>query len=93
MKIVLPAYYETGLKVKYTRDNESAQMIDIIHDNIGNGFVLAYDDALNCIFMKNVFYVPLSNKNTNFASAYKSNEKPAQKKLDKMIDTFLNATT
>ena len=92
-EILLPVYYETGLKVKYARgDDNDAKMIDIIHDHTGNGFVLAYDDMLNQIFMKNVFYVPLEAKNTNFASAYKRNEKSALRKLDKMIDDFLKAT-
>ena len=92
-EMVLPNYYETALKVKYARgDDNDAKMIDIIHDHTGNGFVLAYDDVLNQILMKNVFYVPLEAKNTNFASAYKRSEKAALKKLDKMIDNFLKAT-
>ncbi len=30
---VLPVYYESALKIKYTRDQLSGQMIDIIHDH------------------------------------------------------------
>ena len=40
-KDVLPIYYESSLKIKYTRDAESAQMIDLIHDGLGNSFALA----------------------------------------------------
>lgn len=88
--IVLPAYYETALKIKYTRDDYSAQMIDIIHGNIRDTFPLAYDDKLSTILMKNTFYYGCFEKNKiNFASAYAQNEKSANNALQKIIDTFL----
>lgn len=31
--VVIPAYYDVALKVKYTRDEESAEMLDIIFEN------------------------------------------------------------
>ena len=83
---VLPEYYESSLKIKYTRDNSSAQMIDIIHDNHGNGFALAYSAGLSGIFLANTFNAAIGANSTDFASKYKSLEKPATKLLDKMID-------
>lgn len=88
-KIVLPAYYETGLKVKYSRDDLSSQMIDIIHDNIGGSFALAYSSYCQDIFMKSTFYEPLNAKKTDFVSNYTKKEKGAQKKIDKMMEAFL----
>lgn len=88
---VLPAYYETALKVKYTRDDESAQMIDIIHDNISQGFALAYDTSLGTILMKGTFYASLESNQNKFASLYSKMETASQKKLDKMIETFKEA--
>ncbi len=86
---VIPAYYETALKVKYTRDDEAAQMIDIIHDNVGNMFVLAYDNYINQIFMKNVFYFGNLETGTNkFASSYARSEKSANRTLTKMIEKY-----
>lgn len=86
---VIPAYYETALKVKYTRDDEAAQMIDIIHDNVDNMFVLAYDDYLNAILMKNVFYYGgLEKGKNNFASSYAKAEKSALRKLEKMLASY-----
>ncbi len=38
---VTPAYYETTLKVKYTHDDASAKLIDIIHDNVRTDFIYA----------------------------------------------------
>lgn len=83
---VLPEYYESSLKIKYTRDNTSAQMIDIIHDNHGNGFALAFSNGLSGILLSNTFNAAISANSTDFASKYKSLEKPATKLLEKMIE-------
>ncbi|MBP3292483.1 MAG: hypothetical protein J6N32_01905 [Clostridia bacterium] len=83
---VLPEYYESSLKIKYTRDNTSAQMIDIIHDNHGNGFALAFSNGLSGVLLANTFNAAISANSTDFASKYKSLEKPSNKLLEKMID-------
>ncbi len=88
-KIVLPAYYETGLKVKYSRDDMSSKMIDIIHDNIGGSFALAYSSYCSDIFLKNSFYEPLYAKKRDFVSNYTKREKGAQKRIDTMVENFL----
>lgn len=87
-KIVLPAYYETGLKVKYSRDDMSSKMIDIIHDNIGGSFALAYSSSCSNVFMQASFYTPLIAKKTDFVSNYVKMEKAAQKNVDKMVEAF-----
>ncbi|MGM9624428.1 MAG: hypothetical protein ACI3XM_01850, partial [Eubacteriales bacterium] len=87
-KIVLPAYYETGLKVKYSRDDMSSKMIDIIHDNIGGSFALAYSSSCSNVFMQASFYTPLIAKKTDFVSNYVKLEKAAQKNLDRMVEAF-----
>lgn len=87
--VVLPAYYETALKVKYVRDNVSAQMIDIIHDNISIAFPLAYNNKVNGIFLSKCFSDPLTAKKTDFASAYTAAEPAAIKALQTIIDTFM----
>ena len=89
-KTVLPAYYETGLKIKYSRDDLSSQMIDIIHDTIGGSFALAYSNYCSNIFMYSAFYEPLSAKKTDFVSNYTKREKGAQKSLNKMVNAFLS---
>ncbi len=82
---VLPEYYESSLKIKYTRDNTSAQMIDIIHDNFGNGFALAFSNGLNGILL-GTFSDAISANSTDFVSKYKTKEKPAEKLLEKMVE-------
>lgn len=86
---VLPVYYESSLKMKYTRDDTSAQMIDIIHDNIGNSFPLAYNPSVNSIFLSGTFNednIGVGKK--DFASSYAKREKVAIELLNKIIDDF-----
>ena len=86
-KQILPVYYESTLKVRYTRDQKSAQMIDIIHDHYGNSFALAYSYGLNGIFLRGTFCLPIMNGGGgSFTSAYKSLERSANKILSIMID-------
>ncbi len=39
---VTPIYYEQALKIKYVRDDQSAQMIDMLRDNIATDFAYYY---------------------------------------------------
>ena len=41
-----PTYYETALKEKYTRNEESAEMVDIIRSSITTDFGLIYSEAI-----------------------------------------------
>jgi hypothetical protein len=83
---VLPAYYEQSLKIKYARDDSSAQIIDIIHDNMGNTLVVALEEIIPEI-------LPLFNVsvNKNFTSAYEKAEAKIKEKLDKVIEMFMDA--
>ncbi len=84
---VIPEYYESSLKIKYTRDNTTAQMIDIIHDHFGNGFTLAFSNGLNGILLR-PFDDAINTNSTDFVSKYKTKEKASKKLLEKMIDKF-----
>ncbi|MBO4931817.1 MAG: hypothetical protein J6I42_06500 [Clostridia bacterium] len=85
-KNVLPLYYENSLKVKYTRDNQSAQMIDIIHDGLANSFALAWHQPLNT-FLQSLIHSAAMNKDT-FASKYATTEKALVKMLDRLITNY-----
>ena len=86
---VLPVYYESSLKMKYTRDDTSAKMIDIVHDNIGNSFALAYNTSLNEILTGGIYNTDnIACKKNDFASSYAKREKVALQKLDKIIENF-----
>jgi len=66
LKLVSPTYYEVALKAKYTRDAESAQMIDLIRENITADFVFQYSNYLNNI--AHIFRTQLNSKNQQLAS-------------------------
>ena len=85
-RYVTPAWYETALKVKYSRDDLSSQMIDLIHDSATTHFLYAYNYALNNIGL--VYRDLVTKNNTDYASAIKSKEKAATKLLEKVIAAF-----
>jgi hypothetical protein len=82
---LLPAYYESSLKIKYTRDSMDGQMIDIIHDHYGNGFALAWSAALDGVFLSNTVRDCVFAGLNNFASEYKSVGRTAERKLKNFI--------
>ena len=43
-KTIVPAYFGTALKEKFTYDSESGQMLDIINDSLTVSFAYVYDN-------------------------------------------------
>ncbi len=84
MTTSLPAYYEISCKKKYTYDEDSARMLDLIFDGI------LYDPAM--IYNFNGFYqvlcntLPSTKKNT-FVSLHESRSVSEQKFISKLLDT------
>ncbi len=48
-RIVTPEYYDSALKYKYTRDQEAAEMIDLIRDCAYTDFAAAWSQDINDI--------------------------------------------
>ena len=72
-RTVTPAWYETALKVKYSRDDLSSQMIDLIKDSATTNFIYAYNYAINGMGL--IYRDLVTKNNTDYASALKSKEK------------------
>ena len=87
-RMVIPEWYENGLKIKYANGQDDAKMIDLIHDTITDPFALAYDQALSNFMMSSCFSSPLGSNNTDFASNYKKYEKVGNKALEKTYAKF-----
>ncbi|MCL2518485.1 MAG: hypothetical protein FWF15_07990 [Oscillospiraceae bacterium] len=85
---VVPAYYETALKVKYVRDEASSQMIDLIHESMMTNFIFAYYSSLNNAGF--VFRALVTGKSTDFASEYAKIEKGALTGLEKLQAAYLD---
>ncbi len=83
---VTPVYYETALKVKYTRDDTSAQMIDMIHDSLMTNFIYAYNYALSDIGLQ--YRKLITSKSKDYVSQVEKTLKAAEKKLEVLSDVF-----
>ena len=84
-KTIMPVYYEQALKIKYARDEKSAQIIDLIHDNMRNVFPLAYSEHLSGLLG---LYNVTATK--DFASGYEKLADKATKGLEEAIEAFLS---
>lgn len=81
---ITPAYYEKTLKGKYFRDEESAEMLDIIFASrffdVGTYYQLGgYNEKVITM---------MQNGNTDFASMYEKNIKVANKTLEKINKAY-----
>jgi hypothetical protein len=85
-RTVMPAWYETSLKIKYSRDNVAAQIIDIIHDSTTTNFIYAFSNPLSGTGQ--IFREMVANNNTDYASAVARKEKVSKKALEKLISAY-----
>ena len=82
-RTVRPAYYETTLRTKIAQDPQSAEMFDIIIDNIYIDAGIIYTNALSS-FHDKFRQIMGSGKNT-VTSQYKAVTRSAERALEKMI--------
>ena len=84
-KQVVPAYYDTSLKVKFSRDTESAEMLDMLMDSRVFDFGYMCGDWGLAFVIQNMVSV---NKNDT-ESSYASSIKMSEKVFGKIIDAYL----
>ncbi|MBR5313608.1 MAG: hypothetical protein IKU40_12080 [Clostridia bacterium] len=82
-RLVSPAYYEQALKVKYTRDSDAGDMIDLIYSHISTDFAFLYSSSLSN--MAHIFRSNISSKTEAISSAIARNEKAWGKVLDRFV--------
>ena len=81
MKSVIPAYYDVALKVKYTRDNDSADMLDLAFANR----VFDYGDTVLCDELRDGFFrTAMAEDDRNAASGLAE----AASKVNAKLKTF-----
>ncbi len=83
-KQVVPAYYDISLKVKFSRDDESGRVLDLLMDGRVFDFGYVYQTGLPFVLDTLV-----SANNGNSESFYASKMKSAQKVIDKVINAYL----
>ncbi len=79
---VVPRYYEQTLKDKYSRDPETAGMLDIVRDSIWFDCGFVYSASLNYL---GAFLDVLDSDTQGVASAYAEKEQTYQAALDTLI--------
>jgi hypothetical protein len=89
-RTVITPFIETALKMKYSRDALSGQVIDIIFDTAMVDMMYYYNSNMNSLFttaMQN----PIAAGKNNFASVVAKLLTPAQKTIDKYIEDNASA--
>ena len=84
--ILTPAYIESYLKGKVSRDNESEHSINIIFDNIRYDIGYCYNWGSLATFMTPLF----DGKKDTLASSFQSIEKIAVKGMEKAVEGYLD---
>lgn len=83
---VTPAYFETALKVKYARDNDSSKMFDIIKAGVSFDFGYIYTIAMDGV--SDHFKSAIVQNNPNWTSHVASFEKPMNDKLMVLVNSI-----
>ena len=78
---VLKAYYDVSLSTKYSRDEETGRMLDLIFDNLVYDVSIVYDLAS----VNSSLYTMASENKTDVSSYYKKNQKMMTKNIEKLM--------
>ena len=81
---VIPAYYEVALQGKYSRDDVSAQMLDIIRSD--RVFDLGYYNSTLSGAFDSIGYSLVTDTNHDFASFYAKNETAVMTNMEKVLN-------
>ena len=85
-KTVTPAYFEVALKSKYSRDDVSSQLLDVMYQSMYTDFGYCYSSNLNGIGMlRNL----AASKTADFSSWYAGKEAGALAALDKLVALYM----
>lgn len=84
-RTVTPALFETGMKVKYATDNETAQMFDIIRSSVVFDFGRVFTYSMSGMTY-GLFRDAVATKKNNWISIYEKNEKKLTAALEKVVN-------
>ena len=83
-RTVTPAYYDVALKNRYSRDEETAEMIDLIQSSALINFEQLYNESIGNPWF--VLRTLMPAKNSNYASYWATNSKVINKMLEKAVE-------
>ncbi|MGN1345426.1 MAG: hypothetical protein ACI4V1_01465 [Eubacteriales bacterium] len=82
-RTVTPAYFDVALKNRYSRDAETAEMMDLIQDSALINFEQLYNESIGNPWF--VLRTLMPQKSNGYASYWASNSKVIKKKLELAI--------
>ena len=86
-RTVIPAYNEQALTYKYTRDDESAEMLELIRKNVSINFGYFYYDDLRTGEWFRIL-ISKTNPNNNFVSYYAANKSGYERSMKKILKSY-----
>mgnify|MGYP004644220887 FL=1 len=82
---VTPAYFESAMKAKYSQDEASARMLDLIRD--GLTFNFGFVNSSSCENMIHILR-SVASSNKGYASIYAANEPKYTAALDTLVAKY-----
>jgi len=83
-RLVTPVYYESAIKFKYTRDNDSADMIDLIREHVETDFAAVWSESIDNIAQ----FFRANHTAKNSTSVLKRRQSTFEQKLEDLIKTL-----
>ena len=84
MKYITPAYYDTTLKYRDLRDDESAELLDLIFDNVVYDLGIIYDFGGISSMIESL----MKSSSTGIASEYESKSNVIQTAIETCLDAY-----
>lgn len=81
-KTVIPAYYDILLKGKSTRDNESEEMLDVIHDSV------SYVIKIIGVSFSDALFTQMGKNNYDISSFVEKNRNNIEEQLANVIEQY-----
>jgi len=85
-QMVVPKYYEIALKEKYARDDDIAEMLDIIRDGAAFDFVYVY--GAGCLTNPPNLYFAYDPMHDDIASTFAAHEASFKASLEELIKKY-----
>ena len=87
-RLVTPAYYDTALKVKYSRDSESSQMMDLLINSISFDFAYLFNSQIGSAgtFLRD--YIGNEKALPDVMSKIAANTDKVNASIDKVMDAY-----
>ena len=84
-KYITPAYYETTLKYRDLRDDESGEMLDLIFSNVVYDLGIIYDFG----GVSSMITDMMKNNSTDVVSTYEAKKDSIQEAIDTCVESYL----